>query len=117
MLTFDPFGRGPGAVLRYGQGTAQGLLLAARLAERLGLLDAPGAAAHLRLLAAAGLPTELGRKAVAVRELVLLRALGNPRVAGGSMLTAVSPDDADALRPVEQPAVPVARAVRAAVLA
>lgn len=78
MLTFDPFGRGPGAVLRYGQGTAQGLLLAARLAERLGLLDAAGAAAHLRLLAAAGLPTELGRKAVAARELVLLRALGNP---------------------------------------
>ncbi|WP_145909384.1 hypothetical protein [Kitasatospora viridis] len=131
VLTFDPLGQGPAAVLRYGQGTAQGLLLAALLGERLGLLGAEGVAAHLRLLARAGLATELGPGpgAEVARELVLLRALGRPRVAGGSVLTPVPAEEVRALRgfaaaPVPAPEVgrvdypvPSARAARPTVAA
>jgi hypothetical protein len=113
VLTYDPLGQGPGAVLRYGQGTAQGLLLAARLAERLGLLDGEGVAVHLRLLALAGLPTEAGPapEAGTVRELVLLRELGRPRVVGGSLLTPVPASDVRALlEPAAAAAPPASRA-------
>ncbi|WP_037605039.1 dehydroquinate synthase/iron-containing alcohol dehydrogenase family protein [Streptacidiphilus rugosus] len=91
VLGYDPLGRGPGAVLRYGAGRAAGLLLAARVARRLGLLGEADADAHRRLVAAAGLSTAEQVWPDRAGTLVLLEALGRPHVCAGSLLTPVGP--------------------------
>ncbi|MGF1427164.1 hypothetical protein [Kitasatospora sp. LaBMicrA B282] len=92
VLAYDPLGTGPGTVLRYGEGTLQGLLRAARTARRLGLLDAADEAAHHELLAAAGVRVVPSEPTPEVAELVLLRALGHPHTTAGSLLTPVRAD-------------------------
>jgi len=122
VTCYDPQERGPGLALEYGRtpgralrlltgdrlpaGHADGLgmLVSARIAARLGLLDAEGERAHHELLARVGLPTALPPEvdpqavpaAVRLAEaragrpgLVLLDALGQPHCTGGGLLTAV----------------------------
>ncbi|WP_035796775.1 dehydroquinate synthase/iron-containing alcohol dehydrogenase family protein [Kitasatospora mediocidica] len=117
VLDDDPLARGRGAVLEYGAPLARsvggapgtGLLATARLAERLGLLDAAGRRAHRELLTRAGLAGELPHGDATARpgalDLVLLDALGQPHCTAGSLLTRVGAAD---LRAVLTPAVPVA---------
>ncbi|MFJ9952244.1 hypothetical protein [Kitasatospora sp. NPDC091207] len=128
LVCFDPYETGPALALAYGRrlaapvrsaaghplppgdAEALGLLLAARIAVRLGLLDAAGAWAHRELVArngsATGLPggtdTEVLADAVAAAladavaaaladgsGLLLLAGLGRPYCAGGRLLTPV----------------------------
>ncbi|WP_329395654.1 hypothetical protein [Streptomyces melanogenes] len=105
--------------LRYGDAVALGLLVAARCARGLGLLDAEGEAAHRELLARWGAPDVLPAPVTAQDVLevlrrsttgdgngshevadgpdsavgmVLLDALGQPHVSGGHTVAAVGPD-------------------------
>ncbi|GAA2747705.1 3-dehydroquinate synthase family protein [Kitasatospora cinereorecta] len=125
VLAYDPQERGPGLALEYGRtlgrairllcggdlpvghADALGMLTAARIAVRLGLLDREGERAHLELLAAARLPlvppvpidpaafpaaVRLAAARSGRRGLVLLDAPGQPHCTDGSLLTDV--DDA-----------------------
>ncbi|MBP0448327.1 hypothetical protein J5Y04_02015 [Kitasatospora sp. RG8] len=130
LVCFDPFETGPALALGYGRrlgeavrstvatasgvalapgdADALGLILAARVAAGLGLLDGAGAWAHNELLArngsATGLPAPpAGADARALAAalttaagpgLLLLAGLGRPHCAGGRLLT---PVDAAAL--------------------
>ncbi|WP_329490448.1 hypothetical protein OG618_28700 [Kitasatospora sp. NBC_01246] len=120
LVCFDPFETGPALALGYGRrlGTlvrrlagrpsapgdaeALGLLLAARLAVRLGLLDSAGAWAHRELVARNGSVTGLpgGTDVAALADalgaalapgpgLLLLAGLGRPSCVDGRLLTPV----------------------------
>ncbi|MDH6575364.1 hypothetical protein [Kitasatospora sp. MAP5-34] len=141
VTAYDPLERGPGRALAYGstigravqlltggtlsQGHVDGLgmLVAARIAAHLGLLDAEGERAHRELLQRNGSPVALPAgvdpealvsavRLAAARGgeagLVLLAGLGRPYVADGSLLTQVGEDTlragAEALRPGGVPA-------------
>ncbi|MFI1172467.1 3-dehydroquinate synthase family protein [Streptomyces melanogenes] len=115
--------------LRYGDAVALGLLVAARCARGLGLLDADGEAAHRELLARWGAPAalpapvtaqdvlEVLRRAQKVADdpdstvgMVLLDALGQPHVCGGHTVATVGRDALRAgLEAVAAPDVMVAR--------
>ncbi|MFF2042636.1 hypothetical protein ACFVVX_19620 [Kitasatospora sp. NPDC058170] len=123
LVCFDPYETGPALALAYGRSLGDavrrvgdasdglalapgdadglGLLLAARIAVRLGLLDAADARAHCELLArngsATALPAEWDTAALADAlhtaaepGLLLLGGLGRPRCADGRLLTPVS---------------------------
>ncbi|MFI9326992.1 hypothetical protein ACIGZJ_05515 [Kitasatospora sp. NPDC052868] len=125
LVCFDPYETGPALALRYGRSLGDavrrvcgggdtpdglalapgdadglGLLLAARIAVRLGLLDSADARAHCELLArngsATALPAEWDTALVdalhtaAEPGLLLLGGLGRPRCADGRLLTPVA---------------------------
>ncbi|AUG80769.1 hypothetical protein CFP65_6100 [Kitasatospora sp. MMS16-BH015] len=102
-----PSGRAGGHGLLPGYADGLGLLLAARIAGVLGLLDPAGERAHRDLLRRIGAPVALppgidlaalleavGRAMAATGEpgLLLLAGLGRPHVAEGSLLTRIGPD-------------------------
>ncbi|MFE2728536.1 hypothetical protein [Kitasatospora sp. NPDC059327] len=120
LVCFDPYETGPALALAYGRrlagpvrsaaghplppgdAEALGLLLAARVAVRFGLLDAAGAWAHRELVARNGSATGLpgGTDAAVLADavvaaladgpgLLLLAGLGRPYCAGGRLLTPV----------------------------
>ncbi|WP_372405467.1 hypothetical protein [Streptomyces luteireticuli] len=117
LTCYDPCEDGPAAALRYGHAVADllrplgvgalrygdavalGLLVAARCARLLGLLDAQGEAAHRELLERWGAPTVLPSPVTAddvlrvapggTAGLVLLDGLGQPHVAHGRAVTDV----------------------------
>ncbi|MGV9266042.1 3-dehydroquinate synthase family protein [Kitasatospora sp. NPDC003701] len=138
LVCFDPFETGPALALGYGRSLAAlvrslagrplapgdaealGLLLAARIAVRLGLLDAAGAWAHRELLARNGSVTALPgapdgaafADAVAAARapgpgVLLLAGLGRPYCVRGRLLTPVGApllrDAAESLGPVAVP--------------
>ncbi|MFF1905556.1 hypothetical protein [Kitasatospora sp. NPDC058218] len=134
LVCFDPFETGPALALGYGRrlaalvrsladrplapgdAEALGLLLAARIAVRLGLLDAAGAWAHRELVARNGSVTGLPGvpDAAAFADavgatpwpgLLLLAGLGRPYCAQGRLLT---PVDAALLRAAAEGLGPIA---------
>ncbi|MEV0532508.1 hypothetical protein [Kitasatospora sp. NPDC050463] len=134
LVCFDPFETGPALALGYGRrlavlvrslagrplapgdAEAVGLLLAARIAVRLGLLDAAGAWAHRELVARNGSVTGLpgAPDATAFADavgtapwpgLLLLAGLGRPHCVRGRLLT---PVDAALVRAAAESLGPVA---------